>query len=259
MNIFEFDAYFQQLLKIGDFAASDISQNGLQVENSGKPIQKAALAVYACMQTISAAAEQGADVLFVHHGFFWNKSLLLSGSHYRRIKALLESDMALYAVHLPLDVHPVYGNNAGLAERLGLENAAPFGTWRGVKAGLYGTLPLAENGGAGFTVEQILKRLFPDGEKPCNVLPFGKNEIKTAGIISGGGAGEIGEAIALHLDLFITGEIEHITYHTALENGINVIAGGHYQTETVGVKRAAIKFEYDTGIETCFIEAPTGF
>ncbi len=256
MNIFELDRYFAELLQIEDFSAADISQNGLQVENSGKPIKKVAFAVDACMQTIASAAERNADVLFVHHGLFWNKSLTVCGSHYKRIKALLDADIALYAVHLPLDAHPIYGNNAGLANRLGLENLTKFGMWHGVKIGLYGNMPLQNQF---FSIDKVVNLLFPDGEKPACILPFGKSEIKTAGIISGGAASEISEAIALNLDLYITGEIEHVTYHIALENKINVIAGGHYQTETVGVNLTAKKLEQDTNIETFFIDVPTGF
>ena len=255
MNVFELDDYFKNLLNIDFFAKTDISQNGLQVRNSGKPVKKIAFAVDACMQTILLARERGADMLFVHHGLFWSTPLLLTGNHYDRIKTLLDSDMALYAVHLPLDAHPVYGNNAELAERFNLKDKKEFGFYGNCAAGIYGSLPIEKTG---ISIDEAIRCLFPCGEKSAHILPFGKKEIKTIGIISGAAAAKIDEAIRLNLDLYITGEIGHSTYHTALENKINVIAGGHYQTETAGVKHVAKTLESDTGIETCFLDVPTG-
>ena len=259
MKLKELDLYFTELLNIDAFAAQDLSQNGVQVQNSGKEIKKVAFAVDACLQSIKEAAERKADMLFVHHGLFWSRSLRIMGNHYHRIKALLDNDIVLYAVHLPLDAHPLYGNNIGLARRLELENLKEFGMYRGLNIGFYGSLPLKEDSEEGLEIDEIVNKLFPQGEKPANILPFGPKKIKTVGIISGGAASEIDDAIALGLDLYITGEIEHITYHNALENRINVIAGGHYQTETVGVQLVAKKLELDTNLETCFIDIPTGF
>ncbi|EFW36872.1 Nif3-like dinuclear metal center hexameric protein [Treponema phagedenis] len=256
MTSIELDAYFNKLLNIPAFDAADPSQNGLQVDNSGKNITKVAFAVDACLETIMQARERGAGMLFVHHGLFWGSGIKITGAHYHRIKTLMDGDLALYAVHLPLDAHPEYGNNSGLAKRLQLQNLQPFGEWRGMKIGLQGHI--ASDSGKGIDIEEAVKRLFPSGEKPAHVLPFGKKELCTAGIISGGAADEIEQAIDSGLDLFITGEIEHVTYHTALENRITVIAGGHYQTETVGVGLVAKKLSEDFGIETFFIDVPTG-
>ena len=233
MKLKELDLYFTELLNIDAFAAQDLSQNGVQVQNSGKEIKKVAFAVDACLQSIKEAAERKADMLFVHHGLFWSRSLRIMGNH--------------------------YGNNIGLARRLELENLKEFGMYRGLNIGFYGSLPLKEDSEEGLEIDEIINKLFPQGEKPANILPFGPKKIKTIGIISGGAASEIDDAIALGLDLYITGEIEHITYHNALENRINVIAGGHYQTETVGVQLVAKKLELDTNLETCFIDIPTGF
>lgn len=252
MTTDELNQYFYNLLEIRNFAEADPSQNGLQVDNSGKEVRKAAFAVDACMETIKRAAELGADMLFVHHGLFWGKSTLITGIHYKRIKALIDNDIALYAVHLPLDAHPRYGNNVGLAERLNLQELRPFGTWKKMQIGLFGSFE------QDISLDEAVRRLCPDGEKILNILPFGKSKIKTAGIISGGGADEIHEAAALGLDLYITGEIKHSVYHTSLENKINVIAGGHYQTETVGVQLVAEKLARDCGLEVCFIDVPTG-
>ena len=252
MTTTELDAWFSQLLNPGAFASHDPSQNGLQVDNDGADITRVAFAVDACAETIARAARAGAGMLFVHHGLFWGESLRLVDTHYQRIKTLLGANMALYASHLPLDANPLVGNNSGLAARIGLENLQPFGEWRGLEIGFRGTFPVP------VSLDDVLSRLFPDGKKPAHVLPFGSKEIRSAGIISGGASDEVSQAIDLGLDLYITGEIEHEAYHPALEGKISVIAGGHYQTETVGVRLVAERLGRETGIDTVFIDVPTG-
>jgi len=248
----ELDSWFTNLLKPELFEVNDPSMNGLQVDNNGAEVSRIAFAVDASLETIERAARAGAGLLFVHHGLFWGNSLAIKGIHYRRVKTLLDSNMALYASHLPLDAHPEVGNNSGLAERIGLTNLNPFGEWRGYKIGFSGEF--AEP----MSFDAVLARLFPDGKKPAHVLPFGPREIRTAAIVSGGGSDEIHQAIELGCDLYITGEIEHQAYHPALENRISVIAGGHYQTETVGVRLVAERLARETGIDTVFIDVPTG-
>jgi len=108
------------------------------------------------------------------------------------------------------------------------------------------------------TIEELCTLLFPNGEKPSHILPFGREKNKTIAILSGSGSTSLDEAIEKSVDLYITGEIKHETYHKALEAGINVIAGGHYNTETVGVSLLMRKTMLDLNIETCFIDVPTG-
>lgn len=285
MTARELDAYFRSFLNFGPFVSCDVALNGLQVANSGAPVHKVAFAVDACAQSIDAAARAGARMLFVHHGLFWGRIEPLTGMQYRRVQALLTHDIALYAVHLPLDAHPQYGNNAGLAARVGLRQGGPFGFIRGTAVVLWGTV--AENTtpsqeamqqhaactapdthrvthanaispSAGLSLQQVVHRLFPAEEQPVRLLPFGKQRIERVGILSGKAGTYLAEAIALDLDLFITGEIEHSCYHTAREHSISVIAGGHYQTETVGLQLVARKLQRDTGIETLFLDIPTG-
>jgi dinuclear metal center YbgI/SA1388 family protein len=248
----ELDSWFQGLLVPKRFEANDPSQNGLQVDNDGRAIRRVAFAVDACLETIERAAQAEAGMLFVHHGLLWGDSLPLTGTHYRRVKRLLDSNIALYASHLPLDANGEVGNNVGLASRIGLGNLTPFGEWRGVAIGFRGEYPESQS------LDSVLMRLFPDGKKAVHVLPFGPREIRTVGIVSGGASDEIHQAIALGLDLYITGEIEHEAYHAALENRISVIAGGHYQTETVGVRLVAERLARELGIDTVFLDVPTG-
>ncbi len=252
MKTGDLDRWFSALLDPERYEAADPSRNGLQVDNDGADITRIAFAVDACLETVERARSAGAGMLFVHHGLFWQDCERITGIHYGRIKALLGANMALYASHLPLDAHPEVGNNAGLAARLGLANLEPFGEWHGCDIGFRGETASPAS------LDDILGRLFPDGKKAAHVLPFGPKGISRIGIVSGGASDEVHQAIALGLDLFITGEIGHEIYHAALENGISVIAGGHYQTETVGVRLVAERLGRETGIDTVFIDVPTG-
>ena len=253
MTLRELNQYFNDILKPQDFLP-DPSKNGIQVENSNldKEIHKVAFAVDAALETILRAKETGADVLVVHHGIFWNDAFTLTGSAYKKIKALMDNDIALYAAHIPLDANKEVGNNYGLANRLGLQNQEEFGFWRGMGIGVKGNFE------SPLSIDQVISKLFVDNQKPFVVLPFGKKEISTVGIISGGASHDVYQAIEQNLDLYITGEIGHDNYHQCLENKINFIAGGHYQTETVGVNLLMKKLKEEKNIDTVFIDVPTG-
>ncbi len=253
MTLKELDRYFRDFLKPEEYAA-DPSRNGIQIENSdvdGKPIKKIAYAVDACLQTVIEAAKQNADMLFVHHGLFWGGCEPIVGQVYKRISAFIKNDIALYAMHIPLDANNPCGNNYGLGARINLQKIQPFGEWRGMKIGIKGELPEP------LTCDELAKKILLPNEKPLAVLPFGKKEIKTVGIISGGAANDVDQAIRDGLDAYVTGEIEHSLYHFIKESGINMIAGGHYQTETVGVNLVRQKVEKELGIEGIFIDFPT--
>lgn len=259
MNIDELDTYFRNLLNIEAFSQLDISLNGLQVACSDKTIKRVAFAVDACLENFSKAAQVEADVLFVHHGLFWGKPLPVTKQHYARLATLIKNDIALYAVHLPLDVHPALGNNAALARNLDLQNIEPFGFEKGMPIGVKGTIfsHRRSESGVGVDIDELTARLFTNGEQPHVILPFGKKEIKRVGIISGAASGFLDAAIADNLDCFITGEVKHEIYHPALENHITVIGGGHYQTETGGLKCVSEQLNRDTKLETIFLHTPT--
>jgi dinuclear metal center YbgI/SA1388 family protein len=253
MHLNEFDSLVRRLLDLDGFLGSDAALNGLQVANAEQRVEKAAFAVDACLESIRRAAEWGADLLFVHHGLFWGKPLAVTGGHYQRLRALIQADLALYAVHLPLDMHPQVGNNVGLARRIGLQQLEPFGEYRGTKIGFKGLLPEV------MTLEQIVRTCCGNSEQGISVLPFGPAEITSVGIVSGGAADEAVQAIEESLDLFITGDADHTVYHHCLEGRINVIFGGHYLTETSGVTALAEKLQSDTDLESRFFDIPTGF
>jgi dinuclear metal center YbgI/SA1388 family protein len=252
MRLNEFDTLIRDLLDLDGFGGTDVALNGLQVANDRQNVEKAAFAVDACLDSIRRAAEWGADLLFVHHGLFWGKPLAATGGHYQRIRALIQADLALYAVHLPLDMHPELGNNAGLARRIGLQQLEPFGEYKGIKIGVKGVLAPA------LTLQQVLRACCGNNEQGIGVLPFGPADIATVGIVSGGAADEAYQALEERLDLFVTGDASHTIYHHCLEGQINVIFGGHYLTETFGVTQLAEKLESETDLKTRFFDIPTG-
>ncbi len=228
----------------------DDSSNGLQVENAGE-IKKIGFAVDACLETFQQAVEAGCQMLIVHHGLFWNKGkFYLTGTSYSKMKFLLENNLAVYAAHLPLDLHSEYGNNAQLAKLLDLQKVEPFGVHHEKAIGVKGEFS------ATISIKEIKKNL-EKNKLQALTLPFGKDKIKTIAIISGGAAGQVEEAIQNKVDLYITGEPMHHVYHLVKEANINVIFGGHYETEVWGVKALmpVLKDKFKVKVE--FIDVPT--
>lgn len=244
-------------LAIGDY--SDISLNGLQVEGS-EDLQKIAFAVDSSLSTFKQAADIGADMLIVHHGLFWGSPLAITGMHKERVRYLLETNLSLYAAHIPLDAHQEIGNNWGLAKLIGMTDLEDFGTWKGQPIGVKGIFPnpvtlkdLADN------IENILSQI--SGGKttePLMVHNGGELEIGSLGIISGGASWDVITAANDNLDAFLTGEPKHETFYEAFERGINAMYAGHYMTETVGVNLLAEKIKGEFGLEVEFIHLPTG-
>lgn len=254
MTLTELYQYFNSFLHKEDYE-SDVSLNGIQISNSApdtKEIKKVAFAVDACEESALKAAECGADVLFVHHGLFWGHCETITGSFYKKVAAFINNDLALIAYHIPLDANASVGNNFGIAARLGLTNVTPFGKWRGMTLGACGEFPEA------VTIEELAEKLFPDGTKAAHILSFGKKDIRKVAVISGGAGEDFDQAVQIGADAYITGEIGHQDYHPIKEAGINVIAGGHYNTETVGVQLVQKRLEEEKGIKTVFIDIPTG-
>jgi len=216
-------------LRIADF--TDASHNGLQVANSGK-VTRICCGVDASLEFLKAAHAQGADLCIVHHGISWGDSLArITGPEYDVVAFLIQNDMALYAAHLPLDAHPVLGNNAQIADALGLVNRAGFCLYNGTTIGVQGTLPsplLFE------TLCSHVRKLTPGGA--FHALPFGKETVRTVGIVSGGASDEVVQAVDAGLDVYMTGEMNLQAYNAAKASNIHVIAAGHYATERFGVK-----------------------
>lgn len=229
--------------------------NGLQVE--GPPeISRVAAAVDASVSSLTAAREAGADLLLVHHGLFWGGSAPLTGPLFRRVRTLLEGDIALYSCHLPLDAHPEVGNCALLAKELDLDldavASARFASYKDVEIGWWGTLPEPEG------VEGLKERLRVAVGGPVHVIPGGPERVERVGVVTGGGASFVHEAARLGLDALVTGEGAHHTHIDAMELGIHVLFGGHYATETFGVRALAKHVSERFGLEWSFIDQPTG-
>jgi len=246
------DAFFKSILDIEGFLSIDTSLNGLQVDNNGAEINKIVFAVDANLETFKQCAAAGGNMLFVHHGLFWGQPLALAGTHRERLKFLLDNNIALYAVHLPLDQHPSLGNNAALAELLGIENPEPFGLYHGRKIGFKGRLkkPL--------TVEEAVKAISFMDRLALGIYPFGKEKSETCAVISGGAAYEASQAMEEGADLYVTGEMSHAVYSLALEGKLNMIAGGHYSTEVWGVQKIMEACALQLNLETEFVDVPSG-
>jgi dinuclear metal center YbgI/SA1388 family protein len=246
------DDFFQSILDVQGFRDLDSSMNGIQVDNDGADIQKIAFAVDASLETFKRCADCGAGMLFVHHGLFWGSPIRVAGGFRARLAFLLSHNIALYAAHLPLDQHPEVGNNAALADLLGIEHKEPFGLYKGRKIGFKGILkePLS--------TEEAVRRISFMNRPPTAVHPFGKKENNVCAVVSGGAAMEAMQAIEENIDLYVTGEAAHSVYHLAMEAHLNMIAGGHYNTEVWGVRRMMEKCARETKLQTEFIDAPTG-
>jgi dinuclear metal center YbgI/SA1388 family protein len=250
MKMMELIEYLNALLRISDI--EDNSLNGLQVENSGD-VKKVVLAVDASFDAIEKAKDLKADLLFVHHGLFWGKPVSLSGFLYKRIKLLIESNIALYAVHLPLDIHPSLGNNAQICKLMDWPVVGDFGEYHGSIIGkevqFQEPVPMAE------IVDQFQERL----DCRSTLWDFGPEKIIRLGCVSGGAIGFLDQAVQSKFDAFITGEPKHDWYWIAKEAGINVLFGGHYKTETLGVQSVGEMIRNEFELETVFIDLPTGY
>jgi dinuclear metal center YbgI/SA1388 family protein len=244
-------AWLDHYLDHPSFTKLDKSLNGLQLD--ARPGQEAvvgriAVAVDSTLATIEAATAAGADLLIVHHGWFWGRPLAITGMQARRVAACFAHGLSLYATHLPLDAHPVVGNNVQLARGLGLVDIAPW-----TEVGFRGRLPVPLN------LSQLADQFQRvTGGDPCLVHGGGDDVVETVGIIAGGAASYVAEAAQAGLDVFITGEPSHIHFPDPFELGINVIYGGHYDTEMIGVRALAVQIEDEFGIPWQFLHLPTG-
>ena len=223
--------------------------NGLQVENSGK-VTRIGAAVDASSRNFATAAERGIDCLLVHHGLFWPGVQAIVGATRRQLGVLFAGDIALYSAHLPLDVHPVVGNNAQLASALGLAEPEPFFEAKGRLIGM--------RVGASVPVADLARRLEIALGTAVRVFADGPPSTSTIGIITGGAGSEIHAIAREGIDTFITGEAPHWAAVAAGELGLNLLLGGHYATETFGVRALAAHLSERFTVPWEFIDAPTG-
>ena len=223
--------------------------NGLQVENRGA-VTRIAAAVDASPATIDLAIAARADLLLVHHGLFWTPRQPWTATNYRIIQRLLESNLAIYSSHLPLDLHPKLGNNALLCASLGLRTLQPFFFAKENFLGFKSKTAISRT--------DLAHRLHKaTGAKPI-IIPGGPSLCRLVGVVTGGAGSELKLAAQEGVDTFITGEGPHWTFALAEELGVNVLYGGHYATETFGVKALAADLARKFRLPWTFLDHPTG-
>jgi dinuclear metal center YbgI/SA1388 family protein len=241
-------AYLADYLSLGKVADYPQAHNGLQLENGGE-VTRIGAAVDACETVLLEAAARGVDFLLVHHGLYWN-SVPLVGGMYRKVRCAVAHNIAVYSAHLPLDVHPEVGNNVLLARALGLEQLEPFLVLKGQAAGLAGRCETGR--------EELAARLELAVGGKVHVCPGGPERVGRVGVVTGGAGSEVARAAAEGVDTFITGEGPHWSYTLAEELGVNLLYGGHYATETFGVKALAEHLSLRFALPWEFIDHPTG-
>jgi dinuclear metal center YbgI/SA1388 family protein len=241
--------YSDRLLNTGGVADYDGAVNGLQVENRGE-VTGIAAAVDASIATIRKALAERANLLVVHHGLFWSTRQPWTGKNFELMRLLLENDVAVYSSHLPLDVHPRLGNNAQLAAALGLRNPKPFFWMKEQFLGLQSTASVSR--------DELARRLAHLTKEEVKVVPGGPKVCRRIGVVTGGAGAEVKLAASEGVDTFVTGEGPHWTYALAEELGVNVLYGGHYATETFGVKALAAHLSKKFRVPWVFVDHPTG-
>lgn len=250
MDLRSLTEYLDTWLRVREVPDYPNAHNGLQVDSGRAEVRRIAVAVDAVQHTVDAAVRAEADLLLVHHGLFWDGNQPVTGRRYRRLKALFDADLAVYSAHLPLDVHPEVGNNAVLARELGVEIRGTFGEYKGFPVGVWGEIDIRR--------DALCARLDSLLGGRVKMVPGGPERVRTVGVITGGAGGEVAAAARQGLDAYVSGEGAHHNFFDAEEGGVNLLLGGHYATETFGVRAVGRHLEEKFGIDWMFIDHPTG-
>jgi dinuclear metal center YbgI/SA1388 family protein len=239
----EIVAFANEFLDLGSYP--DYGPMGLQVVGADE-VEKIACGVSASRELFERAAAAGAQMVLVHHGLFWDKdSRVVDAVMRERLRALFDADLTLVAYHLALDAHPEVGNNALLARELGLKPERRFTEW-----GYGGPLPEP------LAVSELAERVQEKLDRMPLVFSYGPEEIEQVAVLTGGAARYVLEAAAEGYDCYITGEADEPTKHAAKEAGIHFVAGGHYATETLGVRALAERLADQFGVKWEFLDLP---
>lgn len=241
--------YTDSYLRIGEIEDWANALNGLQIENSGR-VTTIGAAVDVSTRVLTEGAKRKIDLLLVHHGLFWAGLQPVTGGLRRQLTIAFENDIALYSAHLPLDLHPEVGNNAQLAAALGLDSIEPFFEEKGRRIGVKARAAISR-------AELVRKLSVSLGGEPKAFLG-GPEQTSSIGIITGGAGSEIYRVAREGVDTFITGEAPHWAAIAAEELGVNLLLGGHYATETFGVKALAAHLSEKFQLPFEFIDCPTG-
>jgi dinuclear metal center YbgI/SA1388 family protein len=251
----EIVSYLDALLETSTIPDYQNALNGLQLDNSGS-VTKAAACVDFSSRAVAKAIEEGANLIILHHGMFWGGLKPITAAAYNRLKMLVDNDVAVYSSHLPLDRHPVFGNNVLLSRELGLVPSGVFAWTRGISIGVSGEADIATAG----LLERAKRFSRTHGGDAIATDASPGRRTKRWAMCSGAGASSetLQEAHALGADTLIVGEGPHHTAVEAQELGISVIYAGHYATETLGVRAIAEHLAEKFGIGWTMIHAPTG-
>jgi len=224
----------------------DYCPNGLQVEGS-QTVNKLVSGVTACQALIDCAVEAQADAILVHHGFFWRgEDSRLIGMKAARVRALMQHDINLFAYHLPMDLHPTMGNNAGLGRVMGVE--------------AFGMLDPSDHSMPVFVGDAASRTTATDIAASLelnlgrSVTLVGEGAVSSIGWCTGGGQGYIDAAADAGCDLFVSGEMSEQTVHVARERGIAFIAAGHHATERFGPQSIGQWLGAQLGIDHQFVD-----
>lgn len=244
-------SYIDDLLYPREY--EDYCINGIQVE--GKPqVEKIIIGVSASEKLFLRALDLNADCIIVHHGIFWKNSphpVALTGFLYKRLRVLIKNDISLLVYHLPLDGHPELGNNAIIADRLGLKNITfvPIGSHSAPIAAV-GDYPDDK------TFDQFAKEADKSLDTEGIKLLLNDNIVKRIFVLSGSGSGYYEDAVKSGADLFVTGELREDTVRTAEELGLNFYAAGHYNSEKWGINALGshLQDKFDLTVE--FVDVP---
>ncbi|MFZ9936169.1 MAG: Nif3-like dinuclear metal center hexameric protein [Luteolibacter sp.] len=236
-------------LRIAEIPDYPGAVNGLQMANGGQ-VTRIIAAVDASLPVIEEAKAGGPGLLIVHHGMFWQGMQPLTGAFYRKIKTAMDVGLAIYSAHLPLDVHPVLGNNIGLARAIRLCDPQPFFDWKGIQLGLRGHW----HGSRAKLAESLGKAV----GGPVHVCPGGPDQVAAVGLITGGAGSRVANAAEHGIDTFISGEGPHWSHPMALELGVNLLLAGHYATETFGVRALAGMLAEKFELPWEFVDQPSG-
>jgi dinuclear metal center YbgI/SA1388 family protein len=239
--------YLNDLLDIDRIA--DYGPQGLQIEGRAE-VNKLAVAVDAAHETIDGALAAGADMLIVHHGIFWGPPRRIAGAFGRKVRRFIESDLNLYAAHLALDLHPTLGNNAELCRLLDLQAVDTYFAFKGNDVGIIAEPVVA------VSFAEVVEKFSAALQTPLRVDASGPAQVQRLAVCSGDAAHSLEEALARGCDTLITGELDYTMAHAPAELGMNVLYGGHYATETLGVQALARHLHEQFGLPWLFIDVP---
>jgi dinuclear metal center YbgI/SA1388 family protein len=242
-------AFLDELLETDRF--QDLGPNGLQVPGADT-VSTVVTGVSAQRTLFKRAVEEEAQLVLAHHGILWDfEPRRIGQAQAARLRLLLANDVALAGYHLPLDAHPLHGNNAILAERLGASSHVRAFPFKGEPIGA-----IARFDADGVLAQELFGRIADVTQRPPLAFDAGPERIRTLGIVSGSAANSLQEAIDLGLDAFLTGEPKEHVMAQARESGIHFIAAGHYATETFGIRRLGELVEQRFGVRHVFVDIP---